>query len=522
MEFARMNGMDRWFSKRETFQNTSAALEKLLIRAGLDKTTAKNLINKYRSEDGSIKCRQAVELIKEATSMIKRVNPEISTGKTTHDALAKAGISLNSDPFSNPSPLIDPNKTKDKNAGAHGFVTEAEQDGRPCMFKKLDRPIEILTSEKGELHRGRQMDANHLAKGIIPGVIAPKSYLVKVTTPGTNEKQYHVVTAGRGFTEFCKNIPNGRDVSMLGVVMDKAEGTRMHEASITSENLTGVAKGFGSILMNASSHGIVFGDIKPENAFVNGDKVQLIDTDGALKRSKWASKNPENFEMAYTYPFPAPGCRTGLQQDLWSVGFSLLEKSRPENRVALHNVWKAPEKPKPNHQDVLDGAPMVSPKIVIPSEQNVTERIHTALQGAPPAGTVEDFAILCIKTAMSQTKQPYTKRFTGEGPHLLDPILSHPVIGGRETFIKENLLKNSQSAQTGLGSPLLKPNQNDDLILKEKPADGGFVDKSSQRPLEGKPNNNPLSGLTNLEMYEKVNGRKGSQGNEDDSDDEDF
>jgi hypothetical protein len=210
--------------------------------------------------------------------------------------------------------------------------------------------------------------------------------------------------------------------------------------------------------------------------------------------------------MTYTYPFPAPSCRSGLQQDLWSVGFSLLEKSDPKNRAALYNVWKAPEEPKPNHQAVLEDAPMVKSKIVIPSAQDVTDRIHIALQGAPPAGTVEDFAILCIKTAMSQTKQLYTKRFTGEGPHLLDPILSHSVIGGRETFIKENLLKNNQSAQTGLGSPLLKPNTNENLIenliLEESPGEGEFDDKSSQSSSVGKPNKVQIS--HDFELLQKM------------------
>lgn len=86
--------------------------------------------------------------------------------------------------------------------------------------------------------------------------------------------------------------------------MDKAPGTRLKEAEVPPEHLAGIAKGFTSIPMNASSHGMVFGDIKRENAFVQADTVTLIDTDGVLKRSKWVSKAQDNPVMGRSQAQP--------------------------------------------------------------------------------------------------------------------------------------------------------------------------------------------------------------------------
>ena len=92
----------------------------------------------------------------------------------------------------------------------------------------------------------------------------------------------------------------------------------------------------------------------------------------------------------------------------------------------------------------------------------------------PRPGSVEDFALLCLKTALSKQDAPYLKRFTGEGEHLLDPILAHPLIGGRQAFVDKNLVK-SEPGQ--VQENLLNPQnikEEVDSIDESEPEDEGY------------------------------------------------
>lgn len=65
---------------------------------------------------------------------------------------------------------------------------------------------------------------------------------------------------------------------------------------------------------------------------------------------------------------------------------------------------------------------------------------------------------------MSKPDAPYFKRFTGEGEHLLDPLLNHPLLGGRDEFIQKHLVKNEAApVQKKLLEPMEKGDEDDSI-----------------------------------------------------------
>lgn len=512
MEFARMNGMDRWFSKESTFANTSKALRTLLINSGTKPETADALLKHYGAKDGSIKCKDAITLI-------NRVLPQSARGSTLAESLQNAGIQA---PTEAQQDSIQLGKKDDLSQGGFGKVFPATDNGAACIVKRFGNPVEIKLDKSGNLTRGDLMDANHLAAGKVPGTIAPNRYIITKLEPD-GSKSFHTVTAGRNFKEFCRlnkgfvpelddkgnpklddqEKPIKRSILELhGIVMDKAKGARMDQVRSSDSEQKEIARGFASILMNASSRGVVFYDIKPDNAFVDGGKLTLIDTDGAFKNSKTNAKIPKP-TIAATFLVPtksimnANSPHRGMQQDLWCVGISLLEHAGRGGG---------------NLKDV--GALEKQDRYLFWTKNNTVEEKFDWLKNKiggpePRAGSVEDFALLCIKTALSKHDAPYFKRFTGEGEHLLNPILDHSLIGGRQAFIEKNLVKRElgQSQEN-----LLKPQDIEDdvdSIDDSESEDEGYlepqvpiknifkneIEDSDEEDDKSLKNNNPEDGL---------------------------
>ena len=477
MEFARMNGMDRWFSKDSTFANTSKALRTLLINSGTKPETADALLKQYGAKDGSIKCKDAITLI-------NRVLPQSARGSTLAESLQNAGIQAPAEAQQDSIQLGE----KDLSQGAFGKVFPATDNGASCILKRFGKPLKIELNEAGNLKRGRFMDANHLAAGKVPGTIAPNRYIITKLEPD-GSKSFHTVTAGRNFKEFCRlnkgSVPELDDkgnpklddqdkpiersiLELHGIVMDKAKGGRMDQVRSSDSEQKDIARGFASVLMNASAHGVIFYDIKPENAFVDGGKLTLIDTDGAFKNSKTNAKNPKDGPaVGATFWVPTKmrgkdSPQLGLQQDLWSVGFSLLEHAGRGSG---------------NLSDV--GALKGQNRYFFWTKNDTLEEqlawLKMKIGGPEPRpGSVEDFALLCLKTALSKQDAPYFKRFTGEGEHLLDPILAHPLIGGRQAFIDKNFVKSDPGQ---VQENLLNPQnikEEVDSIDESEPEDEGY------------------------------------------------
>lgn len=451
MEFARMRGMDRWFSKKSAFKNTEKALVKLMVQSGFKKETAETLLERYRAKDGSIKCKDAIQLIDIVLPQ------EAKKGDTLQEALKAAGIEAHQDALVEKIKLPSKNNTQAENSGAYGTVFKAKDHSTPCMIKKFKEPIVIEKYKNGTLARGKGMDARYLAAGKVPGVIAANRYIIsKTDTEG--KETFHIVNAvGRQFKEFCKKNATA-ELKVVGLLMDQAKGTRMLEATSTPSQKKQIAKDFAAVLMNASSRGFVLGDIKGENAFVDKGKLTLIDTDGALKYSSDEKKKQSKPNLTVTFRHPIDASVVSQQQDLWCTGFTLLEHATGESlsEIGCKN---------PQIETQLQNKDSEEKYKYI--EEKILNKLGYENEDKPAPGSVEDFAMLCIK----QSLQGYTKvveikngkpkvvvqadcklmhaRFTGEQEqeHLLDPILEHPLIGGRDAFIAQHLVKNKQSLE---------------------------------------------------------------------------
>jgi hypothetical protein len=485
MEFARMRGMDRWFSKDNTFENTAKALKLLIVRSGTNQNDADGYLRQYLAKDGSIKCKDAIQLI-------NRVLPVQAEGKSLANALTAAGIEPPQEALEDKIVLRkDAHGQKiyanDENSGGMGVVFPAKDHNTPCMIKRFEKPQNISIGENGVPRRYKGMDANHLAAGKIPGVIAANRYIIS-KTDNEKGKTFHVVNAGKQFKDFCKENPEG-DVKLEGLVMDQAKGTRMFDTLSTASEKKQIARDLTAILMNASSHGLVFLDIKAENAFVHKGKLTLIDTDGAFKHSqKKPESNPGSDEspraiMTYKFPSLRAKVRIGQQQDLWSAGFTLLEHASEKNLFEIGGM-------KDKALTTYHGLPPGSDKIKHIEDKILTKMGYT--EGSRPAeDSVEDFALLCIRTALTQLDAPYNTRFVGgeEDKHLLDPILNHPLIGGRQAFIDRHLVRKDLSPSPSIS------NKDDSKILFPHIKEKGSIDQeffqgdipvSDEQPIGGK------------------------------------
>lgn len=149
-----------------------------------------------------------------------------------------------------------------------------------------------------------------------------------------------------------------------------------------------------------------------------------------------------------------------MQQDLWSTGFTLLEAQFKADKTEMSGLFEmgstrwAPRRTMNSNDDF----------VLVPQKINRTRFMDElqAIVGQPEAGSVNEFALLCIKTALGETRSAYTERFTGEGRHLIDPLLAHPLLGGREQFIKRHLVKSSPLSKEAFVSkdpPRLEGNQ---------------------------------------------------------------
>jgi hypothetical protein len=139
---------------------------------------------------------------------------------------------------------------------------------------------------------------------------------------------------------------------------------------------------------------------------------------------------------------------------LWSVGFTLLEHAgRGDGN--LMDVGRLVGRDK--YQFLV--------REKTPKEK--FDWLQEKAGGPGRPGSVEDFALLCLKTALSKPDAPYFKRFTGEGSHLLDPILNHPLIGGRDQFIEKHLLKSAPA-----------PNREQPLVPPENGGEDDSIEKS--------------------------------------------
>jgi hypothetical protein len=137
MGFARKNGLDRWFSKASTFENTSAALRILLEQSGVNPDRASALLATYTERNGQIKYRNADRLLTDALGDLKAVKQFEVTANSLQFLTAATGnesISLTEDNLAECGGAID-----DRLAGDDPELVVQHYAGRDERLKLADR-----------------------------------------------------------------------------------------------------------------------------------------------------------------------------------------------------------------------------------------------------------------------------------------------------------------------------------------------------------------------------------------------
>jgi hypothetical protein len=238
-------------------------------------------------------------------------------------------------------------------------------------------------------------------------VVQPSHYLITETSRNGTSR-VHVVEGGRALKDWAKTQATGSSFKVTQYLMPLAAGKELikfkDDGSVESMNfkrrdLPDIARSMASLLEKMWQHGFVDGDIKPENLMwdPSSKTLRAIDIDTFQKVSKKpGSAMPTSGDgtLYYTHPNNLYGHEkkpTTLGRDLFASGMVMLEAAL---RAGGHNedadrIMLAHENEKRiRYLRTTYGH-------TLPEEiGNLKKKLNLADRG------VEDFAMLCIKTAL--------------------------------------------------------------------------------------------------------------------------
>jgi hypothetical protein len=225
MAFTRRNGLDRWWSKTSTFENTTRALGILLQKSGLDETKAQQLLQKAQKAsglNGQIKYDAATDMIDEA----------LAFGQRQQDAKDAISSHISS------SSTLAPKTVKTLYEKYQVPVSKATLPGAYSPASNLER---VGGGQISDVYRGRfkfgGTEAEYFYKAMSPAGASAASHGVAADTIGIDSEAPQVgcrniatglvdkllgfgVTAESRFVVLGQNDDNRR----LGLLMDKAVG----------------------------------------------------------------------------------------------------------------------------------------------------------------------------------------------------------------------------------------------------------------------------------------------------------
>lgn len=249
--------------------------------------------------------------------------------------------------------------------GTFGRVSSLTLNGEEKVLKEYKGgsvyPVELdhnpaLAPHEVKLSRALEVTASYLKDDEKTFIVPPSHFLVNEFIPGHSIKRLVVEVRDKEFRAWAQDqllknqhIP-GYSLLVVGQIQDKAEGFELSEAAehgrLKSSMIQPIAYSYMNALIAMAKRGFVHGDIKPANTFFDPStrRLKLIDTGGMTKISKRPEREDETLfddqrglTAVFTLPNILAGEKAGFEQDLYSVGTSILILSlqqRGESDVA--------------------------------------------------------------------------------------------------------------------------------------------------------------------------------------------
>jgi hypothetical protein len=238
-------------------------------------------------------------------------------------------------------------------------------------------------------------------------VVQPSHYLITETSANSTSR-VHVVEGGRALKDWARTQATGSSFKVTQYLMPLAAGKELitfkDDGSVESMNfkrrdLPDIARSMASLLEKMWQHGFVDGDIKPENLMWDRSSKTLraIDIDTFQKVSKKpgsAMPTTGQVTLHYAHPNNLSGHEektTTLGRDLFAAGMVMLEaalRAGGHNEDADRIMLAKENESRIRYLRTTYGHSL-------PEEiGNLKKELNLADRG------VEDFAMLCIKTAL--------------------------------------------------------------------------------------------------------------------------
>lgn len=293
-------------------------------------------------------------------------------------------------------------------------------------------PLPASNSVPGQ-KLAREGVANAARVKDLPQVITPSVYVVReLASNGT--QTYHAVAGQQRLKDWARTQAADSKFEVAGLLMPKAAGKNPIEypkparpddveppakLNVSRSDLKPMAQSAMSMLTGLASHGLIHGDIKPENLMWDAKtkSLQLIDNDGLQKVSKKAGSQVSEAAGAGTLTYlnpvkyarpPGKGqqeARLGLGRDLFAMGMVLLEASmhargQGERADALMNRLTFSSSP-------------AGQAILWMRNGNYRSGLETLKQENLPPNSVEAFARSCIVKSIEHEEARLAKQDFG-------------------------------------------------------------------------------------------------------------
>lgn len=323
--------------------------------------------------------------------------------------------------------------------GGFGKAYEVTRNGEKVVLKMpliendvRKFPVVGLSSlsQMPRLARTREATAAYLKSHQISNVCIPTDFLVHITRNG--KSSFEVIRAGQDFKRWAlaelQNTPRPV-IRIAGSIMPKAPGQGLEKlilstankpSPLSSADLRSIATTSLQTLRQFADHGFVHGDIKPLNMIYDpaGKQLTLIDTGGLAKISKDPALTEgtkfdasRGYTRLYSHPSTLAGAKVAHEQDLFSMGLSLLESG-------LKSTGRT--------HDWVQASQLIEN---LKKTENPAERIRAELRGKlgnPGPDTLEDLALRFIEASLGEKNSIPPDRFKA----ILSELDQHAAVGG--------------------------------------------------------------------------------------------